>query len=355
MEKNHLKKNDSSISLGKLESPLRNLGIESGNPITSEISSTDFSVCDFSINKNLILDCCKEEAINRAEYEERFKVYTKTRKDKTIDVIPEFYQSLIDHKELNIDEGKIFTELDSLDGYDKVKYKARGKVDVKLLFGIIKSEEHRGISLQKLAKYFGVSKNTIHRILKDDFGFKNTRIKPKMQILEKEDICQSINKYIDWFKENSKNVFKIVYFDESMFYLKSSKATCWTKSGKTIYEDVENINAFLTLSFAVTFDGEIVFSFDENKNDTETMKKFIHKNKENLFSIASKYKNGESDKRDFYLDNYKVHYSNEVKKLLTNFGFNLVYGPQYKPKANVVEFLFGIIKNKISRIVYKSL
>lgn len=239
--------------------------------------------------------------------------------------------------------------------FDPKVYKARSKVDLKELKKLITDENTKTMSLKEISSIFGVSKNTIQRILKEDFKLKKSKIKFDKYAHLKKQSYEKACIYAVKFQSILLNNDIILYFDETMFQINDICPTCWTKDGKSISVPVKETNKYITLNLAVNSEGDIFFSFAENKNDTSSFNNFLDENKKGLLDYAHKINTKFKKTPYIYLDNYGPHNDSNIKLKIKEMGLEIIYGPPYRPMANAAEYIFGILKNKIRRKLLKTL
>ena len=266
----------------------------------------------------------------------------------------EFQIALDQFKERNDDNAQLIINSTNLVTYDGKRHKARSKVNILLLKQLVTDEETKGMSLNELGSLFGVSKNTIHRILKEDMKLKSSNVKVKRFIPNSADLRIKAQEYRAKLQEICHRDERIVYFDESTFEMKCSRMREWTESGRNVYIESKNYNDKVVLLLAITPENELIYQCYKNENTTETICSFLEEKKGQFEEIQKEEEKTKVNKIYFYLDNYQPHHSKFTKERLAEMGYELLYGPPFKPKANPVEFIFGFLKSKVHRNLYQT-
>jgi len=237
--------------------------------------------------------------------------------------------------------------------YNPKKFKKRSTINLQNLINLA-TDPNKNFTLIQLATIFNVSKNTIHRTLKD-LNIHYKIVKRSFLFSENVQVKKKQSDFYTWFKKNNINWMRSTFFDESIFLIDNIRPQKWQHESKKATLEIQNKGQFISLYLSLTLNGNITFSTFKNSNKKADFIAYLNENRtkliENSFFLLQNYKH----RVYFFLDNYKPHFSFEILDIIREIGFLEYYLPPYRPKANPVEYVFGLIKSRIKNIMINNL
>lgn len=180
-----------------------------------------------------------------------------------------------------------------------------------------KSRVYEILNEEKIS-YKKISNKIVHKNVK--------HMKIKVKELKKE--IQS---------SDSNNVISI---DESSFDTNLRKIKGWNVKGKKVIKECKDSQRKrLTLILGISKNNITGYKLIDGSANKISFEDFLTKD------ILSKIGNEKSHK--LLLDNARIHHALNIKTLVSNTKHKLVYNVPYNPETNPIEFIFGIIKQKM--------
>ena len=139
----------------------------------------------------------------------------------------------------------------------------------------------------------------------------------------------------------------IVYVDESGFSNKNNNFRKWRKKNENCYQNIkkeEKINLILAVSNKKIYG----YQLDINPTNSKRFKSFM----ENIIKNMSKEEIRETV---FFMDNLTSHKTLEMYKFYKENKLKILFNTPYISSFNMVEYVFGYIKNITYKNLYSSL
>ena len=225
---------------------------------------------------------------------------------------------------------------------------------VKNILQILKNEG-LNINLKNIQqKYFDIYKvnlslMTFSRILRFHLNMhflKSTVKNPKLRI-NKYNIMKFF--FIKGITRAINQGLKFIYLDETGFQLANNNYYDWRRINEDIYGGAKN-NLQKKINFILAVDEKKVihYKFTTNSINQNIFIDFLKEMNEKL-SIQ------EMKNYVIIMDNAKYHTTNRVKKYAYKKKMKIITNCPYYSQFNSIEFIFGVIKKKLYRILIKNI
>jgi len=176
---------------------------------------------------------------------------------------------------------------------------------------------------------FSVSRQLVHNIIRS-LNFTYKRARTRGTSLQKESL-------VIRFKEVYKQIpefTKIVSIDESGFDQRAHQVYGYAKRGEQLIINApyNKDRKRYSLLLSIGNDGSKHFQIRKQSIDGQYFKNFIEK---------LPYEKGTY----ILLDNASIHKTQDLRAVVLNKGYHLLFTPPYSPEFNPIELVFGQIKN----------